>query len=192
MKQTVIVIGLSSLPGGGKDYIADILTAKYGFYKVSPGDIIREKISRMKKGKITREEQQRLQGILRKRYGKDYVMELCLKKMKGTGKNRFAVAGIRFPGDVKFFKKQKNIRFYNIFVNAPSKIRFKRTMDRKRIDAPSSYDEFTAGDRNEERIFNLKETKRISDFKLDNGEDDSEELEKKIDRILDKIEKTNR
>ena len=72
------------------------------------------------------------------------------------------------------------------------KIRFKRTMNRKRIDAPSSYDEFTAGDRNEERIFNLKETKRISDFKLDNGEDDSEELEKKIDRILDKIEKTNR
>ncbi len=192
MKRTVIIIGLSSLPGGGKDYIADILTAKYGFYKVSPGDIIREKISRMKKGKITREEQQKLQGILRKRYGKDYVMELCLKKMRSTEKDRFAVAGIRFPGDVKFFKRQKNIRFYNIFVYAPVKIRFKRTMDRKRIDAPSSYDEFTAGDKNEERIFNLKETKRISDFRLDNGEDDSKELEKKIDRILGKIRKDDR
>jgi Adenylate kinase. len=65
VKKDVLIIGLSSLPGGGKDYIADILTEKYGFYKISPGDIIREKLSKMKKGKISREEQQKLQGILR-------------------------------------------------------------------------------------------------------------------------------
>ena len=52
MKKDVLIIGLSSLPGGGKDYIADILTKRYGFYKISPGDIIREKLSKMKKGKI--------------------------------------------------------------------------------------------------------------------------------------------
>ena len=76
MKTDSLVIGLSALPGGGKDYVADILSENYGFYKISPGDIIREKLSKMKKGKISREEQQKLQNILRKKYGKDYVMEL--------------------------------------------------------------------------------------------------------------------
>lgn len=186
MKKDVLIIGLSSLPGGGKDYIADILTKKYGFYKISPGDIIREKLSRMKKGKISREEQQKLQDILRKRYGKDYVMELCLKRIKSIKKDRIAIAGIRFPNDIRFFKRQKDIRFYNIFVYAPVKIRFKRTMDRKRIDAPASYKEFLKGDRNERKIFNLKETEKLSDFKLENSENESAELEKKIKNIIEK------
>ncbi|MCL4398850.1 MAG: AAA family ATPase [Candidatus Parvarchaeota archaeon] len=186
MKKDVLIIGLSSLPGGGKDYIADILTKKYGFYKISPGDIIREKLSRMKKGKISREEQQKLQDILRKRYGKDYVMELCLKRIKSIKKDRIAIAGIRFPNDIRFFKRQKDIRFYNIFVYAPVKIRFKRTMDRKRIDAPASYKEFLKGDRNERKIFNLKETEKLSDFKLENSENESVELEKKIKNIIEK------
>jgi dephospho-CoA kinase len=186
VKKDVLIIGLSSLPGGGKDYIADILTKKYGFYKISPGDIIREKLSRMKKGKISREEQQKLQDILRKRYGKDYVMELCLKRIKSIKKDRIAIAGIRFPNDIRFFKRQKDIRFYNIFVYAPVKIRFKRTMDRKRIDAPASYKEFLKGDRNERKIFNLKETEKLSDFKLENSENESVELEKKIKNIIEK------
>ncbi|MGC8533686.1 MAG: AAA family ATPase [Candidatus Parvarchaeum sp.] len=186
MKKDVLIIGLSSLPGGGKDYIADILTERYGFYKISPGDIIREKLSKMKKGKISREEQQKLQDILRKKYGKDYVMELCMKRIRSVKKDRIAIAGIRFPNDIKFFKKQRGVKFYNIFVYAPVKVRFKRTMDRKRIDAPSSYKEFLKGDRNESKIFNLKETEKLSDFRLENSENESKELKEKIDRIIEK------
>ncbi|MCL4396854.1 hypothetical protein M1494_00720 [Candidatus Parvarchaeota archaeon] len=187
MKKDILIIGLSSLPGGGKDYIADILTETYGFYKISPGDIIREKLSKMKKGKISREEQQKLQGILRKKYGKDYVMELCMKRIKSVKKDRIAIAGIRFPNDIKFFKRQKGVKFYNIFVYAPVKVRFKRTMDRKRVDAPSSFREFLNGDRNERKIFNLKETEKLSDFMLENSKNSSEELNKRIKRIIEKI-----
>ena len=187
MKKDILIIGLSSLPGGGKDYIADILTETYGFYKISPGDIIREKLSKMKKGKISREEQQKLQGILRKKYGKDYVMELCMKRIKSVKKDRIAIAGIRFPNDIKFFKRQKGVKFYNIFVYAPVKVRFKRTVDRKRVDAPSSFREFLNGDRNERKIFNLKETEKLSDFMLENSKNSSEELNKRIKRIIEKI-----
>jgi dephospho-CoA kinase len=187
VKKEVLIIGLSSLPGGGKDYIADILTKRYGFYKISPGDIIREKLSKMKKGKISREEQQKLQGILRKKYGKDYVMELCMRRIKNIKKDKIAIAGIRFPGDILFFKKQKGVNFYNIFVYAPVKVRFKRTMDRKRIDAPASYREFLNGDKNEIKIFNLKETEKLSDFKLENSENESVKLKNKIKNIIEKI-----
>ncbi len=186
MKTDILVIGLSALPGGGKDYVADILSENYGFYKISPGDIIREKLARMKKGKISREEQQKLQAILRKRYGKDYVMELCLKQVKKMNKNRVAISGIRFPNDIKFFKRQKGIRFYNIFIRAPVKVRFERTIERRRIDAPDSYREFLEGDRNEKRIFSLDETKKLSDFKLENSKNSSEELNKRIKRIIEK------
>ena len=186
MKKDILIIGLSSLPGGGKDYIADILTKEYGFYKISPGDIIREKLSKMKKGKISREEQQKLQNILRKKYGKDYVMQLCMKRVKSVKKDRIAVAGIRFPNDILFFKRQKDVRFYNIFVYAPVKVRFKRTIDRKRIDAPASYKEFLNGDKNERKIFNLKETEKLSDFRLENSENESAELKNKIKNIIKK------
>ena len=186
MKKDVLIIGLSSLPGGGKDYIADILTKRYGFYKISPGDIIRDRLSNMKKGKISREEQQKLQGMLRKKYGTNYVMELCMERIKSMKKDRIAIAGIRFPNDILFFKRQKFINFYNIFIYAPVKVRFKRTLDRKRIDAPSSYKEFLKGDRNERKIFNLKETKKLSDFKLENSENESAELGKKLKKIIEK------
>jgi len=187
VKSKILVVGFSSLPGGGKDYIADIICERYGFYKVSPGDIIREKMSKMKKGKISREDQQKLQASLRKRYGKDYVMELCLKKIKSMHTNKAAIAGIRFPADIKFFKRGKDISFYNIFVYAPTRLRFERTLERKRIDAPISYNDFINGDKNEKNIFHLDETEKISDFKLNNGENDSKKLYVRIDKILKKI-----
>jgi hypothetical protein len=113
-------------------------------------------------------------------------MELCMKRIKSVKKDRIAIAGIRFPNDIKFFKRQKGVRFYNIFVYAPVMVRFKRTMDRKRIDAPSSYKEFLNGDRNERKIFNLKETEKLSDFRLENSENESAELNEKIKRIIEK------
>ena len=187
MKGKILAVGFSSLPGGGKDYIADIISEKYGFFKISPGDIIREKLAKMRKGKISREEQQKLQAELRKKYGDNYVMELCLKKIKSLKKDRIAIAGIRFPADIKFFKNQKTVEFYNIFVYAPTKIRFERTLERKRIDAPSSYRNFVEGDKKEKSIFNLEETERLSDFKIRNDKNNSKDLEKKIQGIIEKI-----
>ena len=60
-------------------------------------------------------------------------------------------------------------------------------MDRKRVDAPSSFREFLNGDRNERKIFNLKETEKLSDFMLENSKNSSEELNKRIKRIIEKI-----
>ena len=191
VKHDMLVIGLSSLPGGGKDYIADMLAENHGFYKISPGDIIRAKLISMKKGRMTREEQQELQDRLRKKYGRNYVMELCLKKIKASGKNRIAIAGIRFPEDVEFYKNKKGIRFYNVFVYAPAKVRFKRAVDRKRVDAPESYAAFLRSDKKEKDIFRLDATEKISDFRLDNRENNSRKLELEIERLMKEIGRTN-
>ena len=187
MKNDIIIIGLTALPGGGKDYIGDFISKEYHFFKISPGDIIREKLAKMRSGKINREQQQKLQSILRKKYGENYVMELCLKRIKKEKADKAVISGIRFPNDIKFFKKQKGIKFFNIFIYAPIKVRFQRTLDRKRADVPPSYKDFIKDDKREKEIFHLDMTEKLSDFKLKNGENNSRELYKKIEILMKKV-----
>ena len=88
-RDKTVVIGLSSLPGGGKDYVADILVEDYGFYKVSPGDITRELLKRASKSvTMTREIQEQLTKDLIKKYGQNYLMELCYKKIRKSKKRQ--------------------------------------------------------------------------------------------------------
>ena len=182
-----IIIGLTALPGGGKDYVADILIKEYGFYKISPGDIIREKMKKEGLTKITREEQQDIQNRWRKEHGPDYIMQLCYERMVETGKKRFVVPGIRFPRDIRFYRGLKDFEFYNIYIWALRRIRYSRTTERKRIDMPASFCEFVKHDRREEKIFNLKLTAKMSDFKLTNHINNDKSIVGKVGDMMKKI-----
>ncbi len=187
MNKDLFIIGLSALPAGGKDFIGDILHKKFGFYKISPGDIVRE-ITKKELGskKISREDQQKIQEKYRRKYGKNYIMELCYKKILKRKVKRAVISGIRFPNDIKFFKSKLGDKFINIFVYAPRKLRYQRTIERKREDMPKSYTEFVKQDKLEEKIFHLKQTKELSDFIIYNDKS-AEETEKQLDKILKTI-----
>ncbi len=182
-----IIIGLTSLPGGGKDYVADILTDRYGFSKVSPGDIIRARMKSEGLSKITREGQQDIQDRWRREHGPDYIMELCYLKMKKSGRKRFVVPGIRFPRDIKFYKKLGDFDFYNVYIWAPRRVRYKRTEERKRMDMPASFAEFVSHDRREEKIFNIKLTAKMSDYRLTNHINNDRSLSRKIRGIVEEV-----
>jgi dephospho-CoA kinase len=162
-----MIVGLSSLPGGGKDFIADILVNDYGFYKVSPGDIIRKYMKKYGDG-ITREKQQDIQKDLRKKYGNDYIMELCYQRILHSGKRKIAIPGIRLPTDITFYKERFGDNFTNVFIHAPKKLRFDRMVNRKREDAPKTYSEFLKHDARETRMFNIDLTMRMSDVSIVN------------------------
>ncbi|MDP8012973.1 MAG: AAA family ATPase [Nanoarchaeota archaeon] len=180
-----LAIGFSSLPGGGKDFVGDLLVQKYGFYKISPGDIIRSLTK--KHGKpVTREEETRIQKRYKEKYGKEYVMLLTYKAAIKSGKKYIAISGIRYPSDYRFFKERLGNRFVNIFVKADKKVRFRRIIERAREDAPKSYREFLREDREEIRTFNLNETERLSEFTISNN-DGKKELEKQITKIMNKL-----
>ncbi len=182
-KRRVFVVGVSAFIGGGKDYIADILVDKYGFYKVSPGDITRE-IMKRAGAKITREAQEKLTKGYIEKYGKDFVMELCYKKIISSKKDKIVVPGIRYPNDAMFYKKKLDGDFVNIFVDAPRKIRYKRLISRKREDVPDSYSDFLKQDTAQQERYDLKSTRKISDFRLNNGRNESKKLIKSLEKIL--------
>ncbi len=188
MKENIkLIIGLTALPGGGKDFIGDILVKKYGFYKVAPGDIIREIVKKEGYKEITRDIQIAVQRKYRKKYGMNYVMKLTLDKIISNGNPFNVVAGIRLPEDYKFFKTRFGDKFQNIFIISNRRIRFKRILLRKREDLPKSYGEFIKQDKNEIKSFRLDETKKLSEFKIKNN-DGKKKLEKDLDKIIKKLQ----
>jgi dephospho-CoA kinase len=179
-----VVIGISAFPGGGKDFVADMIVKKYKFYKVVPGEIIRE-LMRDKKIPITRENETNFAAKLRKKHGSEYIMQLCYERAKEEGKSKIVIAGIRTLGDLRFFRKNKYIFFRNIFVDAPAKLRYKRIVERGREDAPSSLREFLKQDKLEDKTFGISKVKDASDYVLVNK--DKRKTEKSLERIMKEI-----
>ncbi|MCL4399484.1 hypothetical protein M1293_03215 [Candidatus Parvarchaeota archaeon] len=186
MKKKLFVVGLTSLPGGGKDFVADILVSDYGFYKASPGEIIRKRLKKEHRGVLTREMQQKMQEKWRRVHGSDYIMELCYSFALRHGKKKVVIPGIRFPRDIAFYKRRLDGNFINIFITADPKIRFQRIMARKREDSPASYRDFIRHDSRETKIFNLMKTRTLSDLDIDNSKNGSGNLRKRIRSIMGK------
>jgi dephospho-CoA kinase len=182
-----IVLGISSLPGGGKDYIADLLTKYYGFYKVAPGDIIRAIIKKMGT-KLTFDKEQKLQANLRKKYGNNYIMELCYRKMIKSGKQKIVIPGVRFPADVLFYRRKFGSNFLNIFVFASKKTRYLREKNRGRGDDTVSYAEFIRRDDQQISTYNLKKTREISDVFMKNQGKSTAQLKVELKKTLNKFD----
>ncbi len=187
-RNKTIVIGLSSLPGGGKDYIADILIEDYGFYKVSPGDITRELLRQASKTiTMTREIQEQLTKDLIKKYGQNYLMELCYRKILKSKKSRIVIPGLRYSSDVEFYREHFDGTFANLFVYASKKTRYARLTSRNREDMPSSYAEFNRQDTAQEKRYNLRKTKDVSDYKINNEHKNKRQLRSELEKILEKL-----
>ncbi len=184
-----IVIGISAYPGGGKDFVADMLVKKYKFYKVVPGDIIRDLMKRQKIP-INRENETNFAAKLRKKHGSEYIMQLCYEHAKEEGKNKIVIAGVRTLGDLRFFRKNKYIFFKNIFVEAPAKLRYQRIIKRGRQDAPSSFKEFLKQDKLEDKTFGISKVKEASDYVIINRA--KEKTEKTVEKLMEKILKEYR
>ncbi|MCW1292931.1 MAG: hypothetical protein OH318_00870 [Candidatus Parvarchaeota archaeon] len=179
-----LVIGLSSYPAGGKDFIADLIAKKYHFFKVSPGEIIR-KLMKKEKIEINRENEVKYSTMLRKKNGSEFIMKLCYEHAKEEGASKIVIAGVRTLGDLRFFRDASYIFFKNIFISAPAKLRYERSLKRERDDSPRSFEEFLKEDKLEEKTFNLSKIKLASDFILVNKE--KEKMEKNLDKIMKKI-----
>lgn len=180
-----IVIGVSAYPGGGKDFVADIIAKRFHFYKVVPGDIVR-KLMKENKIKITRENEIKFSNYIRKKNGSEFLMKMCYESAKEDGANKIVVAGIRTLGDIRFFRKNDYIFFKNIFVEAPAKLRYQRILERGREDAPPSFRDFLKQDKLEAKNFGLDKIKEASDYIIHNNKS-KEEVEKRVIKLVEKI-----
>lgn len=177
------------MPGSGKGEVAEV-GKKRKLLVFGIGDTVREWFSKEMPGesasKMTEYAHEQ-----KKKYdsGKEtiWAKRLIQKLEKAELKNEkiIIIDGIRDPKDIETFKKKLNFRV--VAVIASAKKRFERNSKRGRSDDSSDYQLFKKRDENE-LSWGSGEVIKNADYKIEN-EGTLEELDKKINLLLDKLEK---
>ena len=141
-----IVIGLTGMPGAGKDVVREIIQ-KMGYPVVVMGDEIREEAKR-RKLKPTPENLGKVMLKLREEEGPAAIAKRCIPKMEKAKEEVVAVEGIRSLYEVEEFKKHFP-NFTLIAIHASPETRFQRLFQRKRSDDPKGWKTFVERDSRE-------------------------------------------
>lgn len=178
------IIGIGGTNGAGKDAVANYIYQRHGYRKLSAGDILRG-ILKEKGKRITRASQRELQKKLLKKHGQTHLMEKIIDKIKKGRLNKYVVPSMRYPSDIKAFRKAFKKNFLAIMVDSDPRIRYKRMVKRKRADMPKSFNEFNDQDKKEAKTFNFKMTFKLIDEVIWNNTTFID-LKRKTDKVLKK------
>jgi len=138
-----MIIGLTGSCCAGKDTVAEYLEKK-GFIHYSLSDVIRKEADK-RKLKRTRDNLLNLGKKLREKHGESILAQKISKKIKKGAD--YVITSIRHPSEIEILKKHEN--FYFVNVDAPTKLRFERMVNRKRENDPKLFDEFLALEKRE-------------------------------------------
>lgn len=189
-----MIIGITGFLASGKGAVSDILKEK-GFIIYSCSDEIRD-FCKKKNIELTRDNLQKIGNDLRKEHGPDYLSKRIVEKiiLNGLDKN-YVVESIRTLGEIEELKKLPN--FTLVFIDADSKIRYKRAKERlKEKEHIDSYEDFMASENKElssNDLFsqNLLGCKKKAAFIINNDRT-LEDLKKETEDTLLKIQILNR
>lgn len=180
-----MIIGISGTFGSGKDFVAKYLESKKGFQHLSLADILRELAAENHVG-VDRESVRVLANQYSSEEGGDFLAKRAVKRKI---KQNLVISAVRRLEEIAFLKKEDD--FYLLFVDAPVEIRFQRMVSRSRdIESTMTLEEMK---RKEELEMSGKSSQRVdlckkeANFLIDNS-GTKEELEKKIDGILEKLQ----
>ncbi len=153
------------MPGSGKGIVAGV-ARNLGFEIIRMGDVIREE-ARKRNTNIGEMAVQ-----IRKEHGDFVVAERCIQKIKdlssdpGNSSHHFIIEGIRSPFEVEMF--QENFPGFKILsVYSSPETRFKRLLNRKRIDDSLDKPKFESRDKRELK-FGIGEVIAQADFMVVN------------------------
>jgi dephospho-CoA kinase len=174
-----MIVGVTGYLASGKDTVADFLIKK-GYNHYSLSDEIRSEL-KDRNIESTRENQQRVANELRKNFGPEYLAKKVMKKAKEPA----VVTSIRNIGEVEYLK---NNGMKLIFVDAPIKIRYDRSINRKREgEEILSFEQFKAQeDFEKSKEINSQQLQlvaELADYTILN-EGTLKELHEKIDKIM--------
>ncbi len=185
----LLVIGVTGLASSGKGEFADYLVNKYKFTKLVFSDILKEEAKKRDLLNNNNYEEQKnifskLGEKLRKESGKwDILAEKLVEKIKSGNFERVVVDGFRSVEEVKLFKENfKN--FYLVLIDTDEEIRVFR---RKREDSTTSIEDFKKRDKRDVKELGLGKVIEMADFTINNNEEGLENLNKKIDVLMKKI-----
>lgn len=179
-----MIIGISGMPAGGKDTVAEYLEGK-GFKHISLSQILREILT--ERGlEINMENLTRVGNSLKNEFSESYLAELALKRI--NIKEDYLISSIRQPGEIDFLRQQEGFKM--VFVDADIKTRFERLKSRGRTGDSETFEQFQEAERKmsdgKSGGMNLYECKRRSDFVI-NNDGTLDDLYRNTDKIVDEI-----
>lgn len=131
-----MIVGVTGFFSSGKDTIAELLRAK-GFAHVSLSDIIREELAARGKP-ITIPNLTAVGNEFRRTHGLGILAERALGRVD-FGRN-WVITSIRHPAEVEALRGR--IDFVLLFVDAPQRVRFERSLARARPGDPQTFEKF--------------------------------------------------
>jgi len=178
-----MIIGISGTFGAGKDLVAKYLERK-GFEHFSTSDILRQLT--LERGRKPERENYRITANeLKNEQGGEC---LAKKAVSQRTKENVIISGIRRAEEIDYLKNQKE-KFIMLFIDAPLEVRHARLVERQRegedkitMDELRNKEELEMSGGSSQRLDLCKER---ADFIIEN-DGSIEELNKKIDKILEK------
>ena len=179
-----LIVGVSGMPGSGKSVVVNV-AKKQGFDIIIMGDIVREETER--RGLLLNPKNMgKVMLDLRSTGGKDIIAKKCILKIKEKNSKKIIIDGLRSLYELDLFKKHFS-EFNLIALHSSPETRYSRLNQRGRSDDSKERKVFEERDLRELTV-GLGQVIAMADFMLIN-EDNIEELKRKSNEILQRIEK---
>jgi dephospho-CoA kinase len=188
----MIIIGITGTLGAGKGELVSFLK-RQGFAHFSARDFLIGEVER--RGlPVNRDSTTFVANDLRKMHSPSYIIERLYAAALAKGQNA-VIESVRAVGEVDFLKKQVaasiDNKFFLIAVDADTKIRYKRIVDRGSQLDHVSFEKFLSDEAREMKSTdptkgNLSECIRRADFVVRNDSDIAA-LAKQGEKILSEI-----
>ena len=179
-----MIIGITGSIACGKEAVSKFFIEK-GFKHNFLSKELRKELG--ERGlKVSRKNLQDLGNELREKEGNGFLAKRMLEKL---GVGNFIIDGIRNPGEVEEFRKQKD--FVLIAIDAPQRIRYERSISRSKTSDAKTWEEFLKMDKRDfgEEIKSGQQVKKcmeMADFKIINSSS-LEDLYTKLSKLYSKI-----
>ncbi len=174
-----IVLGITGMPGSGKDTVREIV-AELGFPLVVMGDEVRAETRKMNLD-LTPENLGKVMLQVRVEEGPEVLARRCVPKVKASVSSVVVVDGVRSMHEVREFRKE--FPGFKIFaIHASPKTRFKRLLKRNRSDDPKDWETFIERDQRELGV-GIGEVIASADYMIIN-EGTREQLRKELRQLL--------
>ncbi|MBN1866156.1 AAA family ATPase [Candidatus Sumerlaeota bacterium] len=178
-----MIVGVTGFFCAGKDTVAEILMRR-GLAHVSLSDMIRDEIRRRGE-EITIPRLTEVGNALRTDHGPGVLAERALAVLPSEGDA--VVTSIRHGGEVEALRRGRP-DFRMLFVDAPARVRYERSLSRRRSGDPATFEEFRdaeraqmeSGDPNSQQLLRCRD---MADLVVQN-EGSTEDLEAAINRAL--------
>ncbi len=172
------IVVIAGMPGAGKSIVARA-ARDLGLPVYNMGDVVREETLKMF-GVITPETMRETSRLVRLKYGKTYVAEKTIQRIKEED-GVVVIDGTRSLDEVEVFRKKGEVVI--LAVHASPKTRFKRLLRRGRAGDPRNWDDFVKRDMTELR-FGLGDVIALADYMLVN-ESTIDDLYRSSKRVLE-------